>query len=69
VGIVIERRRRSGELDGFSWYCEKCGNRLYIERVAVTNIETQLPAVFQRFFSNPEHRTCKICGTVMAAPT
>jgi 3-hydroxyanthranilate 3,4-dioxygenase len=69
VGIVVERRRRSDELDGFSWYCEQCGNRLYIERVPVTNIETQLPAVFQRFFSNLEHRTCKVCGTVMAATT
>jgi 3-hydroxyanthranilate 3,4-dioxygenase len=69
IGIVVERRRRSDELDGFSWYCEKCGNQLYLERVPVSDIETQLPSVFQRFFSNLDHRTCKVCGTVMAAPT
>jgi 3-hydroxyanthranilate 3,4-dioxygenase len=69
VGIVVERRRRADELDGFSWYCENCGNRLYLERVAVGNIETELPAVFARFFSNVRHRTCGACGTVMAAPT
>ena len=25
VGLVIERARRPGELDGFQWYCERCG--------------------------------------------
>jgi 3-hydroxyanthranilate 3,4-dioxygenase len=69
VGIVVERRRGPDELDGFSWYCEKCGNRLYLERIPVRNIETELPAVFARFFSNARHRTCGACGTVMAAPT
>ncbi len=68
VGIVVERRRRPNELDGFSWYCEHCGQRLYLERIAVSNIETQLPAVFARFFGDVAHRTCGRCGTVMAAP-
>jgi len=68
VGIVVERRRGPGELDGFSWYCEKCANPLYTERIAVANIETDLPAVFARFFSSARHRTCAACGTVMAAP-
>jgi 3-hydroxyanthranilate 3,4-dioxygenase len=69
VGIVVERRRGPDELDGFSWYCEQCGNRLYLERVPVRNIETELPGIFARFFSNVRHRTCGVCGTVMAAPT
>jgi 3-hydroxyanthranilate 3,4-dioxygenase len=68
VGIVVERRRSPHELDGFSWYCENCGNRLYIERVAVRDIETQLPEVFARFFSSLQHRTCGACGTVMQVP-
>src|SRR5271168_409488 len=34
VGIVVERRRAPHELDGFSWYCENCGHRLFLERVA-----------------------------------
>jgi 3-hydroxyanthranilate 3,4-dioxygenase len=69
VGIVVERRRGPKELDGFSWYCDNCGNRLFLERVPVSNIETQLPAIFSRFYSSIEHRTCSACGTVMAAPT
>ncbi len=68
VGVVVERRRGPDELDGFSWYCEHCGNRLYFERVPVRNIETELPIVFSRFYSSAERRTCGVCGTVMAAP-
>jgi 3-hydroxyanthranilate 3,4-dioxygenase len=68
VGVVVERRRGADELDGFSWYCEKCGHRLYLERVAVRNIETQLPEIFSRFYANAAHRTCSVCGTVMQAP-
>ena len=60
---------RPDELDGFSWYCEKCGNCLYLERVAVQNIVTQLPGIFSRFFSSAERRTCKVCGSVMPAPS
>jgi 3-hydroxyanthranilate 3,4-dioxygenase len=68
VGIVVERRRAPDELDGFSWYCENCGHRLFFERVAVSNIETQLPGIFSRFYSSLQHRTCSVCGTVMQAP-
>jgi 3-hydroxyanthranilate 3,4-dioxygenase len=68
VGIVVERRRNPDELDGFSWYCENCGHRLYLERVAVRNIETQLPEIFARFYSSIERRTCGVCGSVMQAP-
>jgi len=65
VGLVVERRRGPKELDGFSWYCENCGHSLYLERVAVRDIETQLPEIFSRFYSSVRHRTCSACGTVM----
>ena len=68
VGIVVERRRSPAELDGFSWYCERCGHCLYLERVAVRDIETQLPEIFTRFYSSIAHRTCSACGNVMQAP-
>ena len=68
VGIVVERRRRPGEMDGFSWYCENCGHQLLLERVPVANIETELPGIFARFYSSLPQRTCRVCGTVMAAP-
>ena len=68
VGIVVERRRGPDELDGFSWYCENCGHRLYLERITVRNIVTDLPPIFSRFYASVAHRTCAACGTVMAAP-
>src|SRR6185369_11916272 len=43
VGLVIERQRRPGELDGFQWYCESCGQLLYQEFFELTDIEKQFP--------------------------
>ena len=33
-----------------------------------SDIETQLPEIFSRFYSSIAHRTCSVCGTVMQAP-
>ena len=65
VGLVIERVRRAGELDGFQWYCERCGNRLYEEFFQLADIEKQFPPVFERFFASAATRTCARCGAVM----
>ncbi len=65
VGLVIERQRRSGELDGFQWYCERCGHLLYQDFFQLTDIEKQFPALFERFYSSLERRTCRACGAVM----
>ena len=65
VGLVIERRRHPGERDGFQWYCENCNHLLYEEFVELTNIETQFPPIFDRFFASRERRTCSRCATVM----
>jgi 3-hydroxyanthranilate 3,4-dioxygenase len=63
VGLVIERRRREGEIDGLQWYCEKCHHKLYEEYFKLTNIETQFPEVFERYY-NSEHTRCKNCAHV-----
>ena len=65
LGLVIERARRAGELDGFQWYCEHCGQKLYEEFFPLTDIEKQFPPVFERFFANRAKRTCARCGHVM----
>jgi 3-hydroxyanthranilate 3,4-dioxygenase len=68
VGLVIERRRRLGELDGLQWYCERCQALLYQEFFPLTNIETQFPPIFNRFFGSLTLRTCKHCHAVMEPP-
>jgi len=68
VGLVIERYRKAGENDGFMWFCENCGNKLYETYFELTNIETQLPKVMKHFYDSEDLRTCKKCGTTMEKP-
>lgn len=65
VGMVIERKRRPDEKDGFMWFCERCGNKLYEEFLHVSDIVAQLPPVFERFYADPDHLRCDACGHVM----
>ncbi|MBL7960192.1 3-hydroxyanthranilate 3,4-dioxygenase [bacterium] len=68
VGLVVERKRDEKELDGFQWYCEKCGTKLYDEYIPLSDIVSQLPPIFERFYNNGSNCTCKKCGTKMERP-
>lgn len=68
VGLVIERKRLPHELDGLMWFCENCNHKLYEEFFPLDNIETDFHAVFDRFYSSRELRTCKACGHLNPAP-
>ena len=68
VGLVVERPRAADEDDGFMWYCDDCDALLYEEYLHLEDIESQLPPVFERFYADPAHRTCKACGAVMPVP-
>jgi 3-hydroxyanthranilate 3,4-dioxygenase len=65
VGLVVERKRLPGELDGFLWFCEKCDHKLYEEYLHLTDIVGQLPPVFERFYGSEQNRRCKQCGHLM----
>jgi 3-hydroxyanthranilate 3,4-dioxygenase len=69
VGLVMEVIRQTEEKDGFLWYCENCGEKLYEEYEHITDIVKQLPPIMNKFYSSLELRTCKKCGTVMEPPT
>ncbi|MBN8483068.1 MAG: 3-hydroxyanthranilate 3,4-dioxygenase [Xanthomonadales bacterium] len=68
IGLVIERKRLVGELDGLLWYCELCNLKLYEEYFQLVDIEKDFPAVFERFYRSREARTCKGCGHLNPAP-
>jgi 3-hydroxyanthranilate 3,4-dioxygenase len=68
VGLVMEVIRQTQEKDGFLWYCENCGNKLYEEYQHISDIVTQLPPIMNKFYSSLDLRTCKKCGTVMEPP-
>ena len=65
VGLVIERKRREGELDGLMWFCEKCNEKLYDKRFVMRSIEKDFLPTFKEFYTSTDHRTCKKCGHVM----
>ena len=69
IGLVIERHRKEGEVDGFLWFCENCGNKLYDEYAEITDIVNQLPPIMNKFYSSSDLRTCKVCGTKMEVPS
>ncbi len=68
IGLVIERKRRIGELDGLLWFCENCNNKLYGEYFQLEDITTQFQRVFAKFYGHLSLRTCDECGTVMEPP-
>lgn len=68
IGLVIEHKRREGEKDGFMWFCDNCQTKLYEEFFVLTDIGSQFPPIFERFYSNIENSTCKKCGTRKEKP-
>ena len=62
IGLVVERVRGAHEPDGFQWYCERCQRKLHEEFVVITDIETQMPPIFRRFFDHAAARRCRHCG-------
>ena len=68
IGLVIERKRVAGERDGLLWYCANCNHKLYEEFFTLQNIETDFPAVFERYYGSLAARTCSVCGSVQPVP-
>lgn len=67
-GLVVERTRRPGELDGILWFCDRCDTKLYERSFNMQNIETEIRAAIDDFYATEEHRVCQSCGAVLAQP-
>lgn len=68
VGLVLEKKRAENDTDGFMWFCDHCGHKLYEEYFQLTDIVKQLPPLLNRFNGSEELRTCSHCGTVKEVP-
>lgn len=68
VGLVIEMPREKDMMDDLIWFCENCNETLYQEPFKLDNIETDMPIIFDKYYSNETLRTCKSCGSVMEPP-
>lgn len=64
IGLVIERQRPAGILDGFEWYCLNCHALVHRVEVQLLSIVKDLPPLFERFYDSESLRRCKSCGTV-----
>jgi len=59
VGIVIEYPRPTGVKDKLIWYSDDNGDVEYEEEFTLDNIETDMPAIFDRYKSYKEKQTSK----------
>ncbi len=64
VGLVVERKRRNSELDGFLWYCDECDELLYEEYTHVADIESDLPPVLARYDTLIAGTPCPACQSI-----
>ncbi|TYB79283.1 3-hydroxyanthranilate 3,4-dioxygenase [Bizionia myxarmorum] len=68
VGLVIEYKRPEGMRDALLWFCENCTTKLYEEDFTVENIETDMPVIFDKYYSDTQKRQCPNCGETMEPP-
>ena len=61
VGLVVEPKRQTGELDAIEWYCFECGTRVHRAELQLTSIVDDLPPIYERFYASEEVRTCPKC--------
>ena len=54
VGMVIEFPRPEGVKDKLQWYSEDNGELIYEEEFMLDNIETDMPAIFERYYNTIE---------------
>jgi len=64
VGLVIERPRPAGQVDGFEWYCPRCRTLVHRSEVQLVSLVDDLPEAFTAFYDDTDARTCPTCGWV-----
>lgn len=68
-GLIVERKRAPGELDGFAWYCESCDTKLHEISFQLEDIMGQFASKLEEFNADEEARTCSNCGAVLPVYT
>ena len=67
--LVLERARRAGEDDHFTWFCESCGAELHrsVKHVADYR-QDPVSRAYEEFYGSEQRRTCGRCGHVTPRP-
>jgi 3-hydroxyanthranilate 3,4-dioxygenase len=67
--LIVERRRRPGEVDRFQWFCPGCDGLLHEARVVVADYRADpVSQAYRGFYGSEAARTCRRCGQVMPVP-
>jgi 3-hydroxyanthranilate 3,4-dioxygenase len=61
-GLVIERKRRTGEVEEFLWSCESCDHQVLSRTVVQGDIGAQVRQAYEEFNGDRGLRTCSRCG-------
>ena len=65
---MIEYPREKGVKDALLWFCENCTTKLYEEDFTLDNIETDMPAIFDKYYNDKDKRSCPNCSEIMQPP-
>ena len=67
--LVLERKRRAGEQDRFTWYCERCQAPLHeVVKHVPDYREDPVSRAYEEFYSSESHRKCGQCGHLTPRP-
>lgn len=67
--LIVERKRRPGEVDRFQWFCARCDALLHEERFVVEDYRADpVSRAYRNFYESEAARTCRHCGEVMPKP-
>ena len=67
--LIVERKRRPGEVDCFQWFCPACDAHLHEERFVVEDYRADpVSRAYRNFYDSEAARTCRSCREVMPKP-
>ena len=62
IGLVVEPKRDTGDLDGFEWFCFDCNHLIHRAEVQLQSIVKDLPELFKNFYGDTSLHECQNCG-------
>jgi 3-hydroxyanthranilate 3,4-dioxygenase len=67
--LIMERKRKPGEVDHFLWFCPTCDHLLHDQSAVVDDYRADpVSKAYAAFFDSEARRTCTACGSVMPRP-
>ncbi len=62
IGLVVERPRPGGVMDGFEWYCPDCATRVHRCEFHLDQMATERPRLFGAYYDDIANGSCPECG-------